>query len=81
MDEAGFRQAMEEHRLASGAGEAFGALGGEDVDLLPRALARPSCSSRASSARTAWLTTLTSGWKCEGPLLALVKDGEPGRIR
>ncbi|MCX8061070.1 MAG: alanine--tRNA ligase [Anaerolineales bacterium] len=33
VDEIGFRQAMEEHRLASGAGEAFGELGGEDVDI------------------------------------------------
>ncbi len=33
VDEAGFRAAMEEHRLASGAGKAFGALGGEDVDI------------------------------------------------
>lgn len=33
VDESGFRQAMEEHRLASGAGETFGELGGEDVDI------------------------------------------------
>ena len=33
VDEAGFRDAMEKHRLASGAGEAFGPLGGEDVDI------------------------------------------------
>jgi alanyl-tRNA synthetase len=33
VDESGFRAAMEEHRLASGAGEAFGPLGGEDVDV------------------------------------------------
>ncbi|MCS6908419.1 MAG: alanine--tRNA ligase, partial [Anaerolineales bacterium] len=33
VDEPGFHQAMEEHRLASGAGEAFGELGGEDVDI------------------------------------------------
>jgi alanyl-tRNA synthetase len=33
VDEAGFRVAMEQHRLASGAGEAFGPLGGEDVDV------------------------------------------------
>ncbi|NLG72530.1 MAG: alanine--tRNA ligase [Chloroflexi bacterium] len=33
VDEAGFRAAMEQHRLASGAGEAFGPLGGEDVDI------------------------------------------------
>lgn len=33
VDEAGFHEAMEAHRLASGAGKAFGALGGEDVDI------------------------------------------------
>ena len=33
VDEAGFRQAMEDHRLASGAGKAFGPLGGEDVEI------------------------------------------------
>lgn len=32
VDAAGFRQAMEEHRLVSGAGKAFGELGGADVD-------------------------------------------------
>ncbi len=33
VDEAGFREAMDEHRLASGAGKAFGALGGEQVEI------------------------------------------------
>ena len=33
VDEAGFRAAMDEHRLASGAGKAFGPMGGEDVDV------------------------------------------------
>lgn len=33
VDEPGFRAAMEEHRLASGGGKAFGPLGGEDVDI------------------------------------------------
>lgn len=33
VDEAGFKAAMEEHRLASGAGKAFGSQGGENVDL------------------------------------------------
>ena len=33
VDEVVFHQAMEEHRLASGAGEAFGPTGGEGVDL------------------------------------------------
>jgi len=33
VDENGFRKSMEEHRIASGAGKAFGALGGETVDI------------------------------------------------
>ncbi len=33
VDEPGFVEAMEKHRLASGAGDAFGPLGGEDVDI------------------------------------------------
>lgn len=32
VDETGFRSSMEEHRLISGAGKAFGPLGGEGVD-------------------------------------------------
>jgi alanyl-tRNA synthetase len=38
VDEQGFRAAMEEHRLASGAGEVFGVMGGEDVDVYRRLL-------------------------------------------
>lgn len=38
VDEVGFHQAMEEHRLASGAGEAFGPLGGEDVAIYSQVL-------------------------------------------
>ncbi len=33
VDEEGFRESMEKHRIASGAGEAFGPLGGEDVEV------------------------------------------------
>ncbi len=33
VDEAGFKQAMEEHKVQSGAGKAFGPLGGEDVEV------------------------------------------------
>ena len=33
VDEAGFRQAMEEHRTASGAGKAIGFMGGEGVEV------------------------------------------------
>ena len=33
VDDVGFVPAMDEHRVASGAGKAFGAMGGEDVDV------------------------------------------------
>jgi alanyl-tRNA synthetase len=33
VDESGFRAAMDEHRIASGAGKAMGALGGEDAEF------------------------------------------------
>src|SRR5512143_738832 len=33
VDEAGFRQAMEEHRIASGGGKAMGKMGGEDAEF------------------------------------------------
>ncbi len=33
VDEAGFKEAMENHRIASGAGKAFGLMGGDDVDV------------------------------------------------
>ena len=33
VDDQGFHRAMDEHRIASGAGETFGELGGEDVDI------------------------------------------------
>ncbi len=33
VDEAGFKAAMETHRIASGAGKAFGLMGGDDVEV------------------------------------------------
>lgn len=39
VDETGFREAMEKHRLASGAGEAFGSQGGEDAEFYKDLLA------------------------------------------
>ncbi len=36
VDDAGFSEAMEAHRLASGAGQAMGTLGGEDVEVYRR---------------------------------------------
>jgi alanyl-tRNA synthetase len=74
VDEDGFRQAMEKHRLASGAGEAFGPLGGEDVDIYRELLndlqkAGDLGQDGVSYNPYQWLET-------EGKVLALVSAGE-----
>jgi alanyl-tRNA synthetase len=73
VDESGFRDAMEKHRLASGAGEAFGALGGEDVEIYRELVKKLQNSGALGADGVAynpyeWLET-------QGPLLALVSDG------
>ena len=75
VDEAGFRQAMEKHRVASGAGEAFGSLGGEDVDVYRSLLQKLQSEGRLDSDGVRynpyeWL-------EVEGPLLALIHGGQP----
>jgi alanyl-tRNA synthetase len=75
VDENGFRQAMDVHRLASGAGEAFGPLGGEDVDIYRELLAELEEQGKLGPQGVAynpyeWL-------EVEGPLLGLVRDGKP----
>jgi alanyl-tRNA synthetase len=75
VDEMGFRRAMEEHRLASGAGEAFGPLGGEDVDIY-RSL-RGELQVNGILKSEGVLYDPYSNLEVEGPVLALVKDGQP----
>jgi alanyl-tRNA synthetase len=75
VDEADFKKAMEEHRLASGAGKAFGDLGGEDVDVY-----RPILSSLQKNGKLG-----ASGVKYDpytrtsvkGEVLALISEGDP----
>ncbi|HEX7975618.1 MAG TPA: DHHA1 domain-containing protein, partial [Anaerolineales bacterium] len=74
-DEAGFRQAMDKHRLASGAGEAFGPLGGEDVDVYRLLRSRLEADEQLGPEGVRynpyqWL-------EVEGPVLALVSQGQP----
>ena len=75
VDEGGFRAAMQEHRLASGAGGTFGELGGEDVEIYRNLLERLQAEGKLGIDGVAynpyeWL-------EMEGHLLALVRDGEP----
>jgi alanyl-tRNA synthetase len=74
VDETGFNQAMEAHRLASGAGEAFGPLGGEDVEVY-RGLAKELVASGALDPEGVIYNPYQL-LEAEGPILALVRDGE-----
>lgn len=74
VEERGFHQSMEEHRLASGAGEAFGPLGGEDVDIYRSVFAQLQAEGRLSLEGVQynpyeWL-------EVEAPILALFSAGE-----
>jgi alanyl-tRNA synthetase len=76
VDEGAFRKAMEVHRLASGAGETFGSLGGEDVDVYRGLLA--DLQGRGALSQEGVVYDPYHAIEVEGPLLALVKDGRPG---
>lgn len=75
VDEAGFRKAMEEHRLASGAGKAFGPMGGEDVDIYRAIIESLIQENQLDSSGVAYdpyhPEVFTAG------VLAIVKDGQP----
>jgi len=73
VDEAGFRQAMEDHRLVSGAGKAFGPLGGEDVDVYRAILEELQSSGKLTQGVT---YDPYGALEVEGEVLALVRDGE-----
>ncbi|PWH16166.1 MAG: alanine--tRNA ligase [Anaerolineae bacterium] len=74
VDEAGFQRAMEEHRLASGAGEAFGELGGEDVDIYRQIFEQLTSQKKLSSAGVEH--DPYSQLSVQGEILALVQDGQ-----
>jgi len=73
VDEKGFREAMEEHRLISGAGKAFGPLGGEDVDTYRGVLEDLVKEGRLPSGAIAY--DPYNSLEVEGEVLALVRDG------
>ena len=73
VDEAGFRAAMEEHRVASGAGGAFGSLGGEQVDIY-RAIFEDLLSQGKLGADGVY-TDPYSRLEVETPILALLENG------
>ena len=74
VDEASFKAAMEEHRLASGGGKAMGKMGGEDAEFYSGIIKDLQKTDQLGQDGVEyipyeWLQT-------EGPLLALVAGGQ-----
>jgi len=75
VDAAGFQEAMEAHRLASGAGKDFGAMGGEDVEVYTHLLEDLKKSHKLE--QTGVVYTPYEPIKNSLEVLALIKDGKP----
>ncbi len=75
VDETGFHQAMETHRLASGKGKAFGPLVEDDVETY-RALAE-RLQAEGKLPPEGVRHDPYGSLEVEGEVLALVKDGQP----
>jgi len=78
VDQAGFRAAMEDHRVASGAGKAFGPMGGEDVDVYRAVVA--DLQENGSLPKEGVVFDPYNATEVETPLLAMVKEGSPVSI-
>lgn len=73
VDEAGFISAMEEHRLASGAGETFGELGGEDVEVYRKVRQELQEQDKLGGEGVGYRPYDQT--MIEGHILAIIKDG------
>jgi alanyl-tRNA synthetase len=74
VDEAGFRDAMESHRLASGAGQAMGELVEQDVEVFQGLLARLRGDGRLPAPGVHY--DPYAGLESEGPVLSLLRGGQ-----
>ncbi len=75
VDEAGFQMAMEDHRIASGAGEAFGELSGEAVSVYRQVL--EALQHDGLLGEEGVLYDPYQFLEVEGQVLAMLKDGKP----
>ena len=75
VDEEGFLAAMEGHRIASGAGETFGTMGGEQVDVYRELLHRLRQENRLQAEAVGYDPYYEL--EVEGPVLGILQDGEP----
>jgi alanyl-tRNA synthetase len=74
VDEAGFKAAMEEHRLASGAGKELGEMGGEDVEVYQTLLQSLRDAGKLDQEGVTYNPYVSI--EEPGEVLALLKDGE-----
>ena len=74
VDEPGFHKAMEEHKISSGAGEIFGEMGGEDVNVYRAILA--SLHSQNLMTGTGVEYDPYHDLEIEAPVLAIVSKGK-----
>jgi alanyl-tRNA synthetase len=75
VDEEGFKNAMVGHRLASGAGDVFGTMGDESVEMYRELLAQ--LQSQGMIGPEGVVYDPYQKLEASGPVLALVRDGQP----
>ena len=75
VDEAGFKKAMEEHKIQSGAGKAFGLMGGDDVEVYRSVF--EDLVKQGKINKTGVEYNPYEWLESEGKILALFSEGEP----
>jgi alanyl-tRNA synthetase len=74
VDEAGFRAAMDEHRIASGGGKAMGVLGGEDAEFYTGVFKALQADGKLGSEGVEYDPYTST--QVEGEVLALIVNGK-----
>jgi alanyl-tRNA synthetase len=74
VDEAGFRAAMDEHRIASGGGRAMGKMGGEDAEFFSGVLKELQRKGRLDERGVEYDPYTAT--RVEGEVLALIVNGQ-----
>jgi alanyl-tRNA synthetase len=74
VEEKGFREAMETHRIASGAGQSFGSAGGDDVEVFRNLYERLVEEGKLPEDGVEYQPY--AGLKVNGEILGLVHEGE-----
>ncbi|TES92247.1 MAG: alanine--tRNA ligase, partial [Anaerolineales bacterium] len=74
VDEAGFKNAMEAHRIASGGGRVMGLLGGEDAELFSGIFKELQDKKKLTGEGVAY--DPYRNLEVQGEILSIVKDGE-----